>query len=280
MKPAVIAISSHVARGSVGNRAAVFVLETMGFPVWSVPTIILPWHPGHGQSTKIVPDAKLFDEFIANLAHSPWLGEVGAVLTGYLGDPSQALAIAELIKAVKRQNPHATYICDPVIGDNGGLYVPSETASAIRDVLLPMADMATPNRFELEWLSGDTRQPLADLAQRLGPHAVLVTSAGSGKNSGNLLVTGDHELIAAHKAIARPPNGLGDLTAALFLAHRLGGHGDEVALARTTSSVLELLSRSMKNGADELALEANSDCLLNPSLNIPIECINIGDFAG
>ena len=33
---AVIVISSHVARGSVGNRAAVFALETLGFPVWAV----------------------------------------------------------------------------------------------------------------------------------------------------------------------------------------------------------------------------------------------------
>ncbi|TGR73387.1 pyridoxal kinase, partial [Mesorhizobium sp. M1C.F.Ca.ET.189.01.1.1] len=50
---AVIVISSHVARGSVGNRAAVFALETRGFPVWAVPTIILPWHPGHGRATRI-----------------------------------------------------------------------------------------------------------------------------------------------------------------------------------------------------------------------------------
>ncbi|MBE0694401.1 MAG: pyridoxal kinase, partial [Aquamicrobium sp.] len=40
---AVIVISSHVARGTVGNRAAVFALETLGLPVWAVPTVILPW---------------------------------------------------------------------------------------------------------------------------------------------------------------------------------------------------------------------------------------------
>jgi hypothetical protein len=48
---AVIVVSSHVARGSVGNRAAVFALETLGFPIWAVPTVILPWHPGHGRIT-------------------------------------------------------------------------------------------------------------------------------------------------------------------------------------------------------------------------------------
>ena len=51
---AVIVVSSHVARGSVGNRAAVFALETLGHPVWAVPTVLLPWHPGHGRATRIV----------------------------------------------------------------------------------------------------------------------------------------------------------------------------------------------------------------------------------
>lgn len=45
-KKAIIVISSHVVRGSVGNRAAVFALEIFGHPVWAVPTVILPWHQG------------------------------------------------------------------------------------------------------------------------------------------------------------------------------------------------------------------------------------------
>ena len=57
---AVIVVSSHVVRGSVGNRAAVFALETLGFPVWAVPTVILPWHPGHSRATRIVPPSDAF----------------------------------------------------------------------------------------------------------------------------------------------------------------------------------------------------------------------------
>ena len=73
---AVIVISSHVARGSVGNRAAVFALETLGHPVWAVPTVLLPWHPGHGPATRIVPDADQFSAFMKDLERAPWLGEV------------------------------------------------------------------------------------------------------------------------------------------------------------------------------------------------------------
>src|SRR5690606_9861359 len=94
----VIVISSHVVRGSVGNRAAVFALETLGFPVWAVPTVVLPWHPGHGvpgaPAGRIVPPAEEFSRLMQDLQRAPWLGEVGAVLTGYLGHPEQAAAVA------------------------------------------------------------------------------------------------------------------------------------------------------------------------------------------
>ena len=134
---AVIVISSHVARGSVGNRAAVFALETLGFPVWAVPTVLLPWHPGHGRATRIVPPPAQFSALMGDLEGSPWLGEVAAVLSGYLGDAGQAEAVASLVGAVRRRNPHALYLCDPVMGDLGGLYVPEGVASAIRATLMP-----------------------------------------------------------------------------------------------------------------------------------------------
>ena len=102
---AVIVISSHVARGSVGNRAAVFALETLGHPVWAVPTVLLPWHPGHGPATRIVPDADQFSAFMKDLERAPWLGEVAGVLSGYLGDARQAVDVAALVHRVKAKNP-------------------------------------------------------------------------------------------------------------------------------------------------------------------------------
>src|SRR3546814_17270297 len=61
---AVIVISSHVVRGSVGNRAAVFGLETLGLPVWALPTIVLPWRPGHGPATRLTFPEADFDNAI------------------------------------------------------------------------------------------------------------------------------------------------------------------------------------------------------------------------
>ncbi len=43
----------------------------------------------------------------------------------------------------------------PIIGDEpAGIYVDEAAASAVRDQLVPLADIVTPNAFELGWLSG------------------------------------------------------------------------------------------------------------------------------
>lgn len=266
---AVIVISSHVARGSVGNRAAVFALEQLGFQVWAVPTIMLPWHPGHGPGTRIVPDTEQFSALMKNLADAPWLGEVGAVLSGYLGDAGQAEAVAALVRAVRARNADALYLCDPVTGDAGGLYVPQATAEAMRDLLLPLADIATPNRYELEWLCGTA---LADnfatwrAAAALGPETTLVTSAHAmmAGSIGNLLVTPRETLLAEHRAVDKPPNGTGDLFAALFLARRLQGEPAEKALRNATAAVFEVVARAVKRGADELMLATDAQSLVHP----------------
>ncbi|TWF46595.1 pyridoxal kinase PdxY [Neorhizobium alkalisoli] len=266
---AVIVISSHVVRGSVGNRAAVFALETLGFPVWALPTIVLPWHPGHGPSTRMIFPESDFDKAIDDLIRAPWLGEVKAVLTGYFGNVAQPRSVARLIRALKERNPDLLYVCDPVMGDFGGLYIPQPTAEAIRDELLPLATIATPNRYELAWLSGaplDTNAAIMDAAVALGPPRLLVTSAVPmmAGGTGNLYLSGNHALLAEHRLVDNPPNGLGDLLSAVFTARILSGMDEEKALQLSTASVFEVLARTAKRGSDELTLETDSSSLSSP----------------
>jgi pyridoxine kinase len=231
--------------------------------------VILPWHPGHGRATRIVPEPDKFAALMKDLEGARWLGEVGAVLSGYLGEASQAAAVASLVKAVKAKNPRALYVCDPVMGDSGGLYVPIETASAIRDVLMPIADVATPNRYELEWMSGaklDDWKAVIAAALDAGPHSMLVTSAPAmlGGSIGNLLLTPTEALLAEHRVIDKPPNGLGDLTAAVYLARLMAGQPVAKALQSTTAAVFEILARTAKRGGDELQLETDASSLSHP----------------
>ena len=266
---AVIVISSHVVRGSVGNRAAVFALETLGFPVWALPTVVLPWHPGHGPSTRLTFSEDDFDKVIDDLIQARWAGEIKAVLTGYFGNAGQPRAVARLVRSLRERNADLLYVCDPVIGDLGGLYVPQDTAEAIRDELLPLANVATPNRYELAWLAGsalDSNTAIMEAALALGPSRMLVTSAVPmmAGGTGNLYLSGKHALLAEHRLIDSPPNGLGDLMSALFLARLLSGVDEERALQLATASVYEILARTAKRGSDELTLETDSESLMTP----------------
>ncbi|MGR9058604.1 pyridoxal kinase PdxY [Rhizobium leguminosarum] len=266
---AVIVISSHVVRGSVGNRAAVFALETLGHPVWAMPTIVLPWHPGHGRSTRLTFAETDFDAAIDDLIRAPWIGEVKAVLSGYFGNAGQARSVARLIGALRQNNPELLYVCDPVMGDLGGLYVPEATAEAIRDHLIPLASLATPNRYELAWLSGaalEDNSTIMEAALALGPSRMLVTSAVPmmAGGTGNLYLSGRHALLAEHRVVENPPNGLGDLLAAVFLSRLLSGLEDEKALQLATASVFEVLARAVKRGSNELMLASDASSLSTP----------------
>lgn len=266
---AVIVISSHVVRGSVGNRAAVFALETLGHPVWALPTVVLPWHPGHGRSTRLTFAEADFDAAIDDLIRAPWIGEVKAVLSGYFGNAAQARSVAKLIQALRETNPDLLYVCDPVMGDLGGLYVPEATAEAIRDHLIPLASLATPNRYELAWLSGaalDDNTAVMEAALALGPSRMLVTSAVPmmAGGTGNLYLSGRHALLAEHRVVENAPNGLGDLLAAVFLSRLLSGMEDEKALQLATASVFEVLARAVKRGSNELMLASDASSLSTP----------------
>lgn len=266
---AIIVISSHVVRGSVGNRAVVFALEHLGHPVWEVQTITLAWHPAMSPSTRIVPDDEKFASLLNDLAGSDRLGNVGAIVSGYLGSPAQAKAIAALVRAVKAKHPDVIYYCDPVVGDDGGLYVPQETAEAIRDELVPLADLTTPNRFELEWLSGEEVPDNATamrVARQLGPQTTVVTSSHAmmAGSIGNLLVTEREAILAEHRAIPNAPKGTGDLFGAVLLARLMEGLAPEKALRHATAAVFEVVARAVKRGSDELMLALDADSLAHP----------------
>ncbi len=280
-KPAIIVISSHVVRGTVGNRAAAFALEVMGFDVWCVPTVTLPWHPGHGPSTRIVPPNNAFAEMLAELGSSPWLGDVGAILTGYLGDIGQIEPVAQLVAKLKANRPDALYTLDPVMGDGGSLYIPEAQAEAIRERLLNLADLVTPNRFELEWLTGqsplDRQEDVVNAALNIPAKLVLATSSPAMMRNatGNLLVHDGTASVCEHAALAGPPNGLGDLTAALMTGHVLNDMPPVDALKRTTASVFEVMSHSARDGRDELALEQNVSSLTKPRTDVPLRRLQV-----
>ncbi len=140
--------------GPVGNTAAVPALQEKGHEVLQVPTILLSHHPGHGRPTLQRIDTNAFAELLGSVQEKGGLDDCTAVMTGYFADPAQVEAAAAIISSVKTKAPDLLVLVDPVMGDDGRLYVPESIAVAIRDHLLPLASILTPNCFELGWLAG------------------------------------------------------------------------------------------------------------------------------
>jgi pyridoxine kinase len=264
----IIVISSHVAAGAVGARAAGFGLERLGFEAVLVPTVILPWHPGQGRGTRVEPPAEAFAALLADLAGAPWLASVAGMLTGYFGNAGQVTAAARLTRAVRAANPSALVVCDPVSGDGGALFVAEAIAAAIRDDLAPLADALTPNRFELGWLtrSGATDNAgLGEAARQLGARETVVTSAFAPPGeAGALIVAGGESHLATHRAVPGAPHGTGDLFAALYLAHRLRGRAPVAAAREGLASVSGLTAMAAQSGADALPLAAGQQLIAAP----------------
>jgi pyridoxine kinase len=277
---AVLVISSHVAHGSVGNRAMVFALERLGFSVWAVPTVILPNHPGHGPAEKIPVGDAAFASLLDALCANDRAADVAGIISGYLASPAQALTIRRIVETVKVARADALYLCDPVIGDAGKLYVGEALAETIRDALLPLADFATPNAFESAWLAGKAgpEADLSALAQRLPSPVTLVTSAPALMRGaiGNLLVTESDTVLFEHPQLATPVKGTGDLLAALVLARKLAGQDWPKATEMALSSVFEIVAGTAKAGADELMLAELQESLVHPHAPINVRRMKSG----
>ena len=61
--------------------------------------------------------------------------------------------VATAVSRVKHARPGAIYCLDPVLGDEGRPYAKPGIAEAIARMLLPLADIVTPNAFELTQLA-------------------------------------------------------------------------------------------------------------------------------
>ncbi|GBE43831.1 pyridoxamine kinase [bacterium BMS3Bbin10] len=257
----ILCLSSQVARGYIGGTAARIALERMGHECWLLPTVILSNHPGHARfAGEQVPPGRL-RAMAEALDANGWLGDIDAVMTGYMPSAEHVTLAAATVEQVRQANSGLTYLCDPILGDDpGGLYVDEDVAKAVRDQLVPLAGIATPNRFELEWLSGKSTKRAKTAcgpARELGPATVLVTSlTGDDPKTMVNLVTGDAGAWQASVPKRKSaPHGVGDLCAALFLGAVLNGLSPKQALGHATAGVEAALDAS--KGADELQLAAN-----------------------
>jgi pyridoxine kinase len=271
----ILSVQSAVAFGHVGNSAAVFLLQRLGFEVWPVNTVAFSNHPGYGAWRGQICAAQLVAELLAGIEERGVFGSCAAVLSGYLGTVETGEALLDAVGKVKEASPDALYCCDPVIGDRaGGAYVRPGIAAFFRERALARADIATPNHFELEELTGRPVGSLtdaiqaADILRATGPRIVLVTSLerrdAPGGTSEMLVAEDEKAWLVATPTLPIAVNGAGDAIAALFLGNYLLTRSAEQAVAAAAATVFGIIEATCQAGSRELQLVAAQDEIVAP----------------
>ena len=263
----ILSIQSWVSYGHVGNASAVFPLQRLGAEVWAINTVQFSNHTGYGDWKGSVYSGQSVRDLVDGIAARDAFRRCDAVLSGYVGGADIGDAILHAVSTVRRANPGAVYCCDPVIGDfDTGVYIRDGIEEFLRHHALPAADIATPNRFEIERLTGidcgtlhNAKQAVLRLRRMLhgdGPACVLLTSLETDETPADCVDMLTFEAGAFH--LLRTPrlpvaiNGAGDAIAALFLFHRLRSGSAVEALERAGSSVWGLLRRTAEAGSREI----------------------------
>ena len=272
----ILSIQSWVAYGHVGNASAAFPLQRLGAEVWAINTVQFSNHTGYGAWTGDVFSGAQIGRLVEGIAARGVLGRCDAVLSGYVGDHSIGEAILDAVRQVKAANPAALYCCDPVIGDDDtGDYVRPGIADFLRQEAIAAADILTPNRFEVERLTGLACRTMAEAKaaimalQAMGPRCVLLTSLATDSTPADAIDMMVGEAGAFH--LLRTPrldlaiNGAGDAIAALFLFHRLRTGSAAVALQEAGSSIYGLLRQTAAAGSREILTVAAQEEFVAPS---------------
>ena len=275
----VLSIQSSVVFGHVGSSAATLPLQRLGFDVWSLPTVLFSSHTGYsgfrGSKTPVATLRELLD----GLAALGTFGCCEAVVTGYLGHPEVGSLVFDALARVREENPGALFVCDPVMGDHGELYVHPDLVRFFRERAVPAADLLVPNRFELGWLTDSAVESVADALDAID----ALRSAGAGEVvAKGVVLPGASGALEQHIVgagpegawlvraphIARYWSGAGDTFTALLTAHRLLGLALPQAIERTAAQLHALIALTHAQESNELRLVADGwlDAPVDPSV--------------
>ena len=280
----ILSIQSHVAYGHVGNASAVFPMQRLGVDVWPIHTVQFSNHTGYGAWKGRVFDGPAIEELVVGIAERGVLPRCDGVLSGYMGSADIGTAILSAVARVRAENPNALYCCDPVIGDVGrGVFVRPGIPEFMREKAVPVADIVTPNQFELEQLSGietttlDAVKEAVVAVQKIGPKVVLVTSLETRETPADSI-----DLLAGESGrfwrvrtprLSLQVNGAGDAIAALFFVHYARSRSAATALGEAAASIYGLLRRTAEAGSREILTVAAQDEFVAPSRRFPVEDI-------
>ncbi|XP_026232926.1 pyridoxal kinase-like [Anabas testudineus] len=272
MECRVLSVQSHVVRGYVGNKSATFPLQVLGFEVDSINSVQFSNHTGYAHWKGQVLTAEELNVLYEGIKLNK-VNHYDYILTGYSRDTSFLGTVVDIIQELKKVNPNLVYVCDPVMGDHGAMYVPEKLLPVYKDKVVPLANLLTPNQFEAELLTGrkinteEDAVEVMDLLHKMGPETVVLTSTDLPSKLGDqfLVALGSQKIVKpdgtkiSQKICMDIPKvdavfvGTGDLFAAMLLAWTHQHPKDlKTACEKTVSVMHHVIKRTMAY-ANEIA---------------------------
>lgn len=202
MIPTVLSIAGSDPSGGAGIQADLKTFSALGAYGAAALTVLTAQNTRGVTGVMPVPGEFVADQLAALFEDL----DISAVKTGMLGGPDVVDAVVNAVRQYRVRN----LVVDPVmVATSGDRLVSDETVEAIRDRLLPLASVVTPNLPEAATLLGwDEVRPerMAEAGAGLraqGTSAALVKGGHAGAEEAvDVLVDGDgaHELRAVRVA--------------------------------------------------------------------------------
>jgi len=250
--PLIGTIQNAVGMGFIGTQAVYAVANALGARAISAPTAYASAHGGFQHRSSWIAEPQQFRRDIGFLiAQRP-----AVLIVGFVPRPNLVDIIAAQLSDYK-----GIVLLDPVIGDyQKGLYVSVETARAIQEQLIPLAQIVTPNRFEAEVLLGAggdeglTEFGFLNGLYDLGPESVIVKSFERDpvKRKSRSLFTNGYSYYGINGPLYPrfPGHGVGDLFAAAVGAFTALGASPFAATLLATTLCARAFANTTKYGGE------------------------------
>lgn len=244
--PTALTIAGSDSGGGAGIQADLKAFEANGVFGMSVVTALTAQNTQAVTGVHEVPPAFVAQQIDAVATDLP----VGAVKTGMLASTEIIAAVADGIE----RHGLGPVVVDPVMVSKGGhpLLRP-DAVEAVRQRMLPLADLVTPNAHEAARLVGFDVTTLGDARRaarailEMGPAAVLVKGGhlDDEPDAVDLLLTAEGETLFREERIDTPhTHGTGCTYASAIAANLARGYG----LAEAVGRARHYLQQAIRHG--------------------------------
>jgi hydroxymethylpyrimidine/phosphomethylpyrimidine kinase len=245
--PRVLSIAGSDSGGGAGIQADLKAFAACGAHGMTAITAITAQNTVGVSAVHPVPPAVIVEQ-VRQVAED--IG-VDAVKIGMLGTVETIDAVVEALRLVG----DAPVVLDPVmVAESGATLLDEDARDALRERLLPLADVATPNLPEARVLAATDGTPdvLARAVHALGPKAVVVTG-GHRDEATDVFFDGDRlEEIPGERHESGAAHGSGCTHSSALAAHLAHGHEPLEAARRAK----EVAARAVANGLRDIGAGA------------------------